>query len=321
VPGGLKPPTGPSDGSAPAASEAGAAPTFAVHLDNFDGPFDLLLQLIARHQFDITEVSLSTVTDDFIAHVKTLGVDADLDQTTAFLVVAATLLDLKIVRLLPSADLDDPEDLALLEARDLLFARLMQYRAFKQAAALLAERMEAESRRVPRTVGLDKRFTRALPEPAIGLDAVDFARLAARVLQPPEAPVVGLSHLHAPRVSVQEQAALLVDRLRRAPATTFRALVADSPDRLTTIARFLALLELYREGAVAFDQVVAMGELGIRWTGEDGREIAIADEYEGAEPEEQAPAESVTDDDVRALAAAAPGCRSTDDETQRDDRP
>jgi segregation and condensation protein A len=278
-----------------------AAPAFAVHLDNFDGPFDLLLQLIAKHQLDITDVSLSTVTDDFIGHVRALGADSDLDQTTSFLVVAATLLDLKIVRLLPSADLENEEDLALLEARDLLFARLMQYRAYKQAAALFADRMAAEARRVPRTVGLDERFTDLLPEVVIGLSVDAFARLAAQALRPREVPVVELAHLHTSTVSVAEQAATLVERLRRARNTTFRALVADSPDRLTTVARFLALLELYREGVVAFEQVEAMGELSIRWTGDDDREIAVADEYDEAAEAEPTVAESVTDADVRAL--------------------
>lgn len=292
--------------NSPAASVApdpatDAAPAFAVHLDNFDGPFDLLLQLIAKHQLDITDVSLSTVTDDFIGHVRALGAESDLDQTTSFLVVAATLLDLKIVRLLPSADLENEEDLALLEARDLLFARLMQYRAYKRAAALFADRMAAEARRVPRTVGLDERFTDLLPEVVIGLGVDDFARLAAQALRPREVPVVELAHLHTSRVSVAEQAATLVERLRRARNTTFRALVADSPDRLTTVARFLALLELYREGVVAFDQVEAMGELSIRWTGDDDREIEVGDEYDDSAEADQTVAESVTDADIRAL--------------------
>jgi segregation and condensation protein A len=292
--------------NSPAASVApdpatDAAPAFAVHLDNFDGPFDLLLQLIAKHQLDITDVSLSTVTDDFIGHVRALGAESDLDQTTSFLVVAATLLDLKIVRLLPSADLENEEDLALLEARDLLFARLMQYRAYKQAAALFADRMAAEARRVPRTVGLDERFTDLLPEVVIGRSVDAFARLAAQALRPREVPVVELAHLHTSTVSVAEQAATLVERLRRARNTTFRALVADSPDRLTTVARFLALLELYREGVVAFEQVEAMGELSIRWTGDDDREIEVADEYDDAAEAEPTVAESVTDADVRAL--------------------
>jgi len=279
-----------------------APPGFDVHLDNFEGPFDLLLQLIAKHQLDITEIALSRVTDEFIAHVKALGTDWELDQTTQFLVVAATLLDLKIVRLLPSADLEDEEDLALLEARDLLFARLMQYRAFKQVAAQFEERLAAEARRVPRSVGLDERFAKVLPDVLITLGPDEFAALAAEALRPKPEPVLGLAHLHAPQVSVREQAAILVDRLRRTQTTTFRALVHDSPDRLTTVARFLALLELFREGAVAFDQVTPLGELSIRWTGTDDGEIEVGDEYDDhAEEEPEQVAEEVTEADIRAI--------------------
>ncbi len=277
---------------------------FAVHLDNFEGPFDLLLQLIARHQVDITDVSLSGVTDEFISHIKALGGGWELEQTTQFLVVAATLLDLKIVRLLPSADLDDEEDLALLEARDLLFARLMQYRAFKQAAALFADRMARESLSVPRSAGLDEEFASVLPEVLIAVSTDDFARLAAHAFEPTEVPSLTFSHMHAPRVSVSEQAATIVERLRRTQTTTFRALVADAPDRLTTVARFLALLELFREGAVAFDQVVPLGELSVRWTGGDQTDVEVVDEYDAHTPEEHTVAESVTDDDVRGLVSA-----------------
>lgn len=275
---------------------------FDVHLDNFEGPFDLLLQLIAKHQLDITEIALSRVTDEFIAHVKTLGSAWELEQTTQFLVVAATLLDLKIVRLLPSADLEDEEDLALLEARDLLFARLMQYRAFKQVASIFEERLAAEARRVPRSVGLDERFAKVLPDVLITLGPDEFAALAAEALRPKPEPVLALAHLHAPPVSVREQAALMVDRLRRTQTTTFRALVHDSPDRLTTVARFLALLELFREGAVAFDQVTPLGELSIRWTGADDGEVEVGDEYDDHAPDEpEDVAEEVTEADIRAI--------------------
>jgi segregation and condensation protein A len=252
---------------------------FAVHLDNFDGPFDLLLRLIAKHQLDITEIALSQVTDEFMAHLKAMGADWELEQTTSFLVVAATLLDLKIVRLLPSAHLEDEEDLALLEARDLLFARLLQYRAFKQVADVIAGRMAAESRRVPRTVGLDERFAALLPDVVIGLGLEDFAALAGAAMVPRDEPALPVSHLHVSRVSVREEAHRLVERLRQLRTTTFRVLVADSPDMPTTVARFLALLELYREGAVAFDQAVALGELSVRWTG-SGAEVDVEDEYD-----------------------------------------
>ncbi len=282
--------------------EDNAAGSFSVHLDNFEGPFDLLLSLIARHQLDITEVALSQVTDEFIASITTLATDAELDSASSFLVVAATLLDLKVVRLLPSVTLEDEEDLSLLEARDLLFARLLQYRAFKEVATLLAERIEQESRRHPRSVGLDLRFTSLLPDVNIPLSVDAFAEVATSVLRPRETPVLSLEHLHAPAVSVRDQAAGMVERLRRTSVATFRSLASDSPDAITTVARFLALLELFREGAVAFDQVAPLGELQVRWTGGDKEDIGVLDEYDEVPAEEAAPAESVTDADVRQLA-------------------
>jgi segregation and condensation protein A len=257
------------------------APTeFAVHLENFEGPFDLLLRLISKHQLDVTEVALSRVTDEFIAHIRAAGPDWDLDQTTEFLVVASTLLDLKTSRLLPHAAVEDEEDLALLEARDLLFARLLQYRAYKQVAAILRDQMAAEARCVPRSVCLEERYASLLPEVLIGLGVEELALLAATALTPKPEPVVGFSHLHAPLVSVREQARLLVARLRTATITTFRALCADSPDTLTTVARFLALLELFGKGAVAFEQVTALGELNVRWTGSEQGEIDVAGEFD-----------------------------------------
>lgn len=261
------------------------APAFAVRLDNFEGPFDLLLNLIAKHKLDITEVALSKVTDEFIAYVKAGGPVWDLDQTTSFLLVASTLLDLKAARLLPQGDVEDEEDLALLEARDLLFARLMQYRAFKQVATLLETRLATEARRHPRQVGLEDRFATLLPEVLIGIGLEQFALLAARALEPKPVLEVSLHHIHAARVSVREQAAVVVDRLRRSGTMTFRALCGDSPDRLTTVARFLSLLELFREGAVAFDQVTPLGELTVRWTGAEDGEVEINDEFDGAPPE------------------------------------
>src|SRR4051812_2386576 len=279
-----------------AGTEAGTETGFEVRLDNFEGPFDLLLSLIAKHKLDITEVSLSRVTDEFIAHVKA-GAAADgawdLEQTTSFLVVASTLLDLKSARLLPQGDVEDEDDLALLEARDLLFARLLQYRAFKQVASLLEERLAGESLRHPRAVGLEERYAGLLPEVLIGIGLDAFAGLAAKALEPKPEQELSLQHIHAPAVSVREQAELVVDRLRRSGTMTFRALCGDSPDMMTTVARFLALLELFRESAVAFDQVSPLGELTVRWTGgvdpESVSDLRI-DEFEGApEPTAGAP--------------------------------
>ncbi|MGW7068415.1 segregation and condensation protein A [Streptomyces sp. NPDC054855] len=256
---------------------------FKVRLANFEGPFDLLLQLISKHKMDVTEVALSTVTDEFMAHIRAMGPDWDLDQTTEFLVVAATLLDLKAARLLPSAEVEDEADLALLEARDLLFARLLQYRAYKRIADIFSERLEEEARRYPRTVGLEAHHADLLPEVVISIGAEGFARLAVKAMQPRAKPQVYVDHIHAPLVSVQEQAGVVVARLRERGELSFQVLVEDAGDTLTVVARFLALLELYREKAVELDQEAALGELLVRWTGGDGDgQPTVTDEFDRA---------------------------------------
>jgi len=287
-------------------STSDATHGFEVRLDNFEGPFDLLLSLISKHKLDITEVSLHRVTDEFIAYVRAGSSDGhwDLEQTSSFLLVASTLLDLKSARLLPQGEIEDEDDLALLEARDLLFARLLQYRAFKQVAAVLHDRLGAESRRHPRVVGLEERYAGLLPEVLIGIGLDAFAELAAAALRPKPEPELSLQHIHAPAVSVREQAELVVDRLRRGGTMTFRALCGDSPDMMTTVARFLALLELFRENAVAFDQVSPLGELTVRWTGGDDPDSVAEfriDEFEGApepppEPSSEDTPESSSED-------------------------
>jgi segregation and condensation protein A len=271
----------------PSAAPRDSAP-FAVRLDNFEGPFDLLLSLIAKHRLDVTEVALSEVTDEFISFIRAAGPEWDLEQTSSFLLVAATLLDLKAARLLPHGDVEDEEDLALLEARDLLFARLMQYKAFKLVASVLEGRMGVEARRSPRVVGLEERFATLLPDVLIGLGLEEFAALAARALEPKPVQELSLAHIHAPTVSVREQATLVVERLRRQGTMTFRALSGDSPDTVTTVARFLALLELFREGAVSFDQVTPLGELTVRWTGGDAEDVEVSDEFDGTMPDQGA---------------------------------
>ncbi|MCR1781000.1 segregation/condensation protein A [Nocardioides carbamazepini] len=282
-------------------SQDGVEGGFAVHLANFEGPFDLLLSLISKHKLDITEIALSQVTDEFIAHIKQLPDlgDTGLEETTSFLLVAATLLDLKAARLLPAGDVEDEEDLALLEARDLLFARLLQYKAYKQVAAVFDARLQAESRRFPRAVGIEERFAALLPEVLIGIGLDQFAALAAKAMTPKPELQLTLHHIHAPTVSVREQAAIVVDRLRRSGTLTFRALCGDSPDTLTTVARFLSLLELFREGAVAFDQVTPLGELTVRWTGDEAVDVEdlITDEFDGVAPADEPPPEENPSDD------------------------
>ncbi|MFG2719199.1 segregation/condensation protein A [Streptomyces sp. NPDC048416] len=287
-------------GTAPApepGSEAGTAPApapepgdgrFTVRLANFEGPFDLLLQLISKHKMDVTEVALSKVTDEFMAHIRAMGPDWDLDQTTEFLVVAATLLDLKAARLLPAAEVEDEADLALLEARDLLFARLLQYRAYKRVADIFSERLDGEARRHPRTVGLETHLAELLPDVVISIGAEGFAKLAVKAMQPRAKPQVYVDHIHAPLVSVREQAAIVVARLREAGETSFRVLAADAPDTLTVVARFLALLELYREKAVVLDQDEALGELMVRWSGQEGDAMpTVTDEFDHVVTEEE----------------------------------
>jgi segregation and condensation protein A len=262
---------------------------FTVRLANFEGPFDLLLQLISKHRLDVTEVALSRVTGEFMAHIRAMGPDGDLDQTTEFLVVAATLLDLKAARLLPSAEVEDEGDLALLEARDLLFARLLQYRAYKQVAEIFSRRLDHEARCYPRTVALEPHHAELLPEVVIGVGGAGFARLAVKAMRPKPRPQVYVDHIHAPLVSVREQAEIVVARLRELGKATFQALVEDTEDTLTVVARFLALLELYREKAVALEQEAALGELLVRWTGGEGDETPmVTDEFDRSpEPPEE----------------------------------
>jgi len=246
--------------------DARVAGGFEVHLDVFEGPFDLLLALISKHKLDITEIALSSVTDEFIGHIRAKADGWDLDQASYFLVVAATLLDLKAARLLPAGEVDDEEDLALLEARDLLFARLLQYRAYKEVAAVLAGRMAAAARRFPRRVPMEPRFVDLLPEVLLGLGPAEFAAIAARTLAPRRPPVVSTAHLHMPLTSVREQVGLLSGRLARLRRATFRQLAADCRGTYEVVARFLAVLELYRQGRVALDQMAPLGDLYVSWT-------------------------------------------------------
>jgi segregation and condensation protein A len=258
-------------------------PGFSVHLTNFDGPFDLLLQLISRHKMDITEVALSAVTDEFISFIRALEISGEgwrLDQATEFLVIAATLLDLKAAKLLPSGEVEDEEDLALLEARDLLFARLLQYRAFKEIAATFNQRIEAFDKTFARVVSLDPALASLLPEVLIGVGATRFAAIAERVLTPKSAPIVAIEHLHSALVSVSEESKLVVEALRKGRTMSFRSLISDASSTLVVVARFLALLDLYRQGALRFNQVVALGDLQISWTGAETGEIETTDEFD-----------------------------------------
>ncbi len=262
---------------------------FNVHLSNFDGPFDLLLQLISRHKLDITEVSLSLVTDEFISFIRKLEESGEgwrLDQATEFLVIAATLLDLKAARLLPSGEIEDEEDLAILEARDILFARLLQYRAYKEIAASFQEAILAADKSFPRVVALDPALASLLPEVLIGVGAQRFAAIAERVLTPKAPPVVAVEHLHSALVSVAEESRSVVEALRKSRTLSFRNLIQGADSTLVVVARFLALLDLYRQGALRFEQVMALGELQVTWVGSDEGEVLATNEFD-IQPEMQ----------------------------------
>jgi len=257
-------------------ADGAPAPGFSVTLGNFDGPFDLLLSLIAKHELDITEIALSVVTDEFIQYVRTIDGPEQLDRASEFIGVAATLLDLKVAGLLPQGELVDAEDVAALEARDLLFARLLQYRAFKLASAWLSERLDVETARHWRAVRLEEKFRQQAPELDWRTSLEDFAAIAALALAPRDIPVVGLEHLHAPLVSIREQAAEVAAMLRRGEPMTFRQLIAGVEQRGVVVARFLAVLELYRGAAVSFTQLEPLGELTVRWTAEQWSDDALA---------------------------------------------
>lgn len=287
----LAPPTAADVAPAAEAPDAGTSevrkPGFEVRLANFTGPFDLLLGLISKHKMDITEVALATVTDEFIKYIRRLqklGEDWALDEASEFLVIAATLLDLKAARLLPSGEVEDAEDIALLEARDLLFARLLQYKAFKHIAGVMGETLEQEARRYPRQVALEGHFAALLPELVWRHTPGQFAELAAKALKPKDAAPeeVGLGHLHAPPVSVREQAEIMGYRLKLGAPLSFQALIADAETTLVVVARFLALLEMFRDRVVAFEQPEPLAELTVRWMGDDAEwdSSSLSEEYE-----------------------------------------
>jgi segregation and condensation protein A len=256
-----------------------SADKFNVKLNQFEGPFDLLLSLIAKHELEVTALALHIVTDDFLQYIKNQGSIWDLDETTEFLVIAATLLDLKTARLLPSGEVEDEEDIARLEARDLLFARLMQYKAFKDVSFWLNEQLGTESKRFARSVSLEPQFANLLPEVLLGLGPNELARLAAKAMEVKTIPSISLSHLHAPTVSVREQAGIIVERLRRVGSTTFRSLISGV-EVPVIIARFLAILELFRESQVTLEQESPLADLYIRWIGSEQGEVQVTAEFD-----------------------------------------
>ena len=272
---------------------------FEVHLEEFAGPFDVLLNLISKHKLEVTELALSQVTDEFCAYIKAQGSDWDLAEATSFLVVAATLLDLKAARLLPTGEVEDEEDLALLEARDLLFARLLQYRAFKEVSGVFESMLANNTGRVPRTVGLDPEFADLLPEVVISIGPDRLAQLAAQALTPAAPPVVSIDHVHAPAISVAEQTVIVAEKLAKLGSTTFRGLITDITEIGVVVARFLSLLELYRQGRIALEQVAALGDLHIRWIAseDDSVDLTIGSEFDDADLSKPKESEEGTKDE------------------------
>lgn len=281
--------------SAAPIKEQDSVDKFNVKLSQFEGPFDLLLNLIAKHELEVTALALHIVTDDFLQYIKNQGSEWDLNETTEFLVIAATLLDLKTARLLPSGEVEDEEDIARLEARDLLFARLMQYKAFKDVSYWLNIQLSVEAKRYPRSVSLEPQFANLLPEVLLGLGPNELARLAARAMEVKTIPTISLSHLHASTVSVREQAGIIVERLRRVGASTFRSLITGV-EIPVVIARFLAILELFRESQITLEQESPLADLFIRWVGAEQGEIAVTDEFD-AELEKDSISEEKSDNE------------------------
>lgn len=260
-------------------------PIFKVKLEEFEGPFDLLLSLIAKHELEVTALALHLVTDDFLNFIKAQGDHWDLETTTEFLVIAATLLDLKAARLLPSGEVEDEEDIARLEARDLLFARLLQYKAFKEVSSWFRNEMDLNQKRVARLVSVEPAFANLLPEVLIGLGPNEFARLAKKVFEPKYEPELTLTHLHAPLVSVAEQSQIIVEKIRICGTATFRSLVAGASVG-EIVARFLAILDLFKQSQVVLEQAAPLADLFIRWSGSAEGEISVGQEFDEEETNE-----------------------------------
>jgi segregation and condensation protein A len=256
---------------------------YEVSTSVFEGPFDLLLHLITSEQVDVYEVSLSRIVDGYLSELDRME-HLDLDVATEFLLIAATLIELKTKRLLPGHDNTDlDEELMLYAERDTLLARLLECKTFKDAAAQLDRMARIAGRSHPRMAGLEERFIDVAPDILAGVTAVDLAQALVRALTPKPAPRVDLDHVAPIRASVRDALEELVAELPNAGPTTFRRLAAHHRDRLEVIVRFLAVLELYKRGLVDLDQAGTFGELQIAWVGPtdaDAADLSTADMYE-----------------------------------------
>lgn len=249
----------------------------------YEGPFDLLLQLILKEQVDIYEINLSTIVDAYLVELERLA-ELDLDIATSFLLIAATLVDLKARRLLPNtADIDLDDEFALWEERDMLLARLLEAKTFKDVAGVFARLADEADKTFPRVVGPDERFNGVLPDMLEGTSLKRFQNAAIKALTPRPKPVVDLFHVNPIKVTVADAVAELLDELPRAGKISFRRLTAQFADRIDVIVRFLALLELFKQGAVELDQSERFGDIEVLWTEDDDFDPAsvLIDAYEG----------------------------------------
>lgn len=256
--------------------------TYQVHLPVFEGPFDLLLHLIAKRELDIYEISLATITEEYLAHLQAMQ-DLDLEIATEFLIVAATLVEMKAARLLPGPPRED-EDGLLLSDRDVLIARLLEYRAFKDAAAVLRGRIEDNAGHFPREAGPGADFAHLCPDLLARTSPQKLADLAVKILTPKPKRVLDLSHITPIRATVADAAEAIRSILSHLRRGTFRQLTEGVETRIEVIVRFLALLELLKAGEIDAAQADRFGDINVVW---QGRKAAIFDEYDGGPAAQQ----------------------------------
>ena len=249
----------------------------------YEGPFDLLLHLILREEVDIHEISLSTIVDAYLAELLKMQ-ELDLEVATEFLLIAATLIELKTRRLLPgreAVDLDD--ELALWEERDLLLARLLECKTFKDVAKILATFVDDADRVYGRAVGPDERFSEVAPDPLEGLTIEKLERGFISAITPRKRDELSLYHISPIRFTVAEAVEELMEDIARVGNTSFRALTTGLVERLEIVVRFLAILEMYKQGFIELDQVDRFGDITVQWTGigTGNESMAEIDSYEG----------------------------------------
>ncbi len=254
-----------------------------VHTPVYDGPFDLLLQLILKEQVDLYEIDLAHIVDAYLAELERMQT-LDLDVATEFLLIAATLVELKTRRLLPGQnDMDLDEEFALWEERDLLLARLIECKTFKDVAQIFHRLADEADLSFPRTVGPDERFAEMMPDLLEGTSLRRFQSAAIRALSPKPEPIVDLFHVNPIKITVADAVAELLDELPRVGRITFRRLTADLADRIEVIVRFLAVLELFKQGFVEIDQPQRFGDIDVMWCGGEhvDADSILIDAYEG----------------------------------------